>query len=213
MTDKDEKPGLGDSLIEIITNSDARDAAIELLDIGIDKIFQDVQNETLEQIPVMKMFYSIIKTGVTIRDYFFLKKLLRFISGFSEIDESLREQLNKATFDKKYRHELGEQLISALDRFDQLVKSDALFKLLIARSKNEVDHKEFLRYVYALERIDFNNIQDLRDFYYLNDSYTNNYRLNNFAFVGFLKSSDLFDSTGSFEITDFGKKFLKITNG
>lgn len=210
---KDENSELGDSLIETIINSDARDAAIELVDIGIDKIFQDAQDETLEQVPVVKMFYSIIKTGLTIRDFFFLKKLFRFISGFSEIDESLRERVNRAVSDKQYRHELGEQLINALDRFDQLVKSDALLKLLVARGKHEINHEEFLRYVYALERIDFNNVQDLRDFYRSGDNYSDNYYLNNFAFVGFLKSSNLFDSAGSFEITEFGEKFLKIIDG
>lgn len=211
--DKDEKPGLGDSLLETITDSDATDAAIDLIDIGLDKIFQDMQNETLEQVPVVKTLYSIIRAGLTVRDYFFLKKLLRFVSGFSEIDENLRKQISKAVPDKNYRQELGEQLINALDRFDQLVKTDALFKLLIARSKNEIEHSEFLRYIYALERIDFNNIQDLRSFCYSDNNYTNNYYLNNFAFVGFLKSSDLFDSTGSFEMTDFGKKFLEIIDG
>ena len=123
-------------------------------------------------------------TFLTVREQFFLEKTVLFLKGFEDIDENFRNKFNRATSDQKYKEDLEARLIIALDRFDELAKADALFKVFVARINDEIDHKEFLRYLYVLDKIDFHNLKAFRDFYASKDEVTNDCSLNSFAFVG-----------------------------
>src|SRR5919202_5688532 len=103
-------------------------------------------------------------TFFSVREKFFLEKTVLFLKGFEEIDEDFKKKFNRATSDQKYKENLEARLIIALDRFDELEKADALFKIFVARINDEIDHKEVLRYLYVLDKIDFHNLKAFRDF-------------------------------------------------
>jgi hypothetical protein len=148
-------------------------------------------------------------TFVTVREKFFLEKTVLFLKGFEYIDEDFRNKLDRAISDNTYKLELEERLIIALDRFDELEKANALFKLFVSRINNDINQKEFLRYLYVLDKIDFHNIKSLKDFYESKEKVTSDSGLNCFAFVGLLKLINGLDTT-VFGKNDFGSKFLKI---
>jgi hypothetical protein len=148
-------------------------------------------------------------TFLTVREQFFLEKTFLFFKGFEEIDETFRNRLDKAIADQKYKEELEERLIIALDRFDELEKAYALFKFFVARINEEIDHQEFLHYLYVLDKVDFHHIEALRKFYASWEDVSSDSGLNSFAFVGLLQLIAKLDII-VFGKNDFGRKFLKI---
>jgi hypothetical protein len=150
-----------------------------------------------------------MNTFFNVRDKFFMEKTVLFLKCFEDINEDFRTKLDKKICDQKYKEELEERLIIALDRFDEPAKAEALFKFFVARINNEIGHEEFLRYLYVLDKVDFQNIEAFKKFYDSGEEVTDDSSLNSFAFVGLLQ---LINSsiTMVFGKNNFGKKFLKI---
>ena len=150
-----------------------------------------------------------MNTFFTVRDKFFMEKTVLFLKCFEDINEDFRNKLDKSISDQKYKEELEERLIIALDRFDEQAKVEALFKVFVARINKEISQEEFLRYLYVLDKVDFQNIESFRKFYCSREEVTSNSSLNSFAFVGLLQLTNrLYIMV--FGKNDFGSKFLKI---
>jgi hypothetical protein len=150
-----------------------------------------------------------MNTFFTVRDKFFMEKTVLFLKCFEDINEDFRNKLDKSISDQKYKEELEERLIIALDRFDEPAKVEALFKVFVARINKEISQDEFLRYLYVLDKVDFQNIESFRKFYCSREEVTSNSSLNSFAFVGLLQLTNRLDIM-VFGKNDFGSKFLKI---
>lgn len=148
-------------------------------------------------------------TFLTVREQFFIEKTLLFLKGFEEIDEAFRSKLDKAIANHDYKEDLEARLIIALDRFDELAKADALFKIFVARINNEINHQEFLHYLYVLDKIQFHHIERLKSFYLSLEEVSNDSCLNSFAFVGLLQLVARLDLM-VFGKNELGNKFLKI---
>ena len=147
----------------------------------------------------------------SVREKFFIEKTALFLKGFEDIDENFKNRFNKVTSDHKSKEDLEARLIIALDRFDDIEKAEALFKVFVAYINNEIDHQDFLRYLYVLDKIDFSKVESLRNFYISNEDTINDSSMNSFAFVGLLQLMTRLDRT-VFGKNDFGSKFLKILN-
>jgi hypothetical protein len=138
-----------------------------------------------------------------------MEKTMLFLKCFESINEDFRSKLDKTISDQRYKDEIEERLIIALDRFDEPAKAEALFKFFVARINNEIDQEAFMHYLYVLDKIDFNKLEIFKDFYASEQEVTNNSNLNSFAFVGLLQLVSRLDIM-VFGKNDFGSKFLKI---
>ncbi|AFZ57688.1 hypothetical protein H6G54_17170 [Anabaena cylindrica FACHB-243] len=155
------------SIIKTISEAGMRDTGFDIAEVFLDdKLLENLQDETLSNIPIIKSIYSLVKSGIAVRDYLFLKKILYFISGFKEVDDEFRKSLEDKYTDPKYRQNMGQELFNALSRFDQLRKADALFKVFAAYIRDEINYQQFSQYSYILQNIDLNNLRILTDFYY-----------------------------------------------
>ncbi|TVQ08897.1 MAG: hypothetical protein EA368_10785 [Leptolyngbya sp. DLM2.Bin27] len=230
--------------METISNGEFRDpvidTAIDLGEVALDELLESFQNETLSQIPIVKTLYSITKAGFAIRDYLFLKKLLLFISGFKTPDEIFKGKLEEKYKDPEYRKNVGKDLINALSLFDQVSKSEYLFKIFHSYISDLINYDEFKQFIYALQRIDTAKLKILKYFYEASKP-SNQYRqgeeyilmikqeiqknahfLQEFIFAGLI-SIDMGQSTkiGDFPVpfglpgkmlpNEFGAKFLAVT--
>jgi hypothetical protein len=148
-------------------------------------------------------------TFSTVREQFFMEKTLVFLKGFENIDEAFRIKLDKAIANQGYKEDLEEKLIIALDRFDEVAKADALFKIFVAHIDKEINREEFLHYLYILDKVDFHNLENFKDFYLSTEEVTIDNGLNSFAFVGLLQLATRWDCT-VFGKNECGRKFLKI---
>lgn len=138
-----------------------------------------------------------------------MEKTLLFLKGFESIDDQFRNKFDKAIANQTYKKDLEEKLIIALDRFDEIDKADALFKVFVAHINSEINRPEFLNYLYVLDKVDFHNLERFKMFYVSNEEVTSDSSLNSFAFVGLLKLVTRCDIT-VFGKNEFGNKFLEI---
>jgi hypothetical protein len=185
MNSQNKKHELGESLIDSIIepNTDAMNDIAESL---LDGLLEGTISEAAQEIPIIKSVVGIAKAGIGIKDYYFQKKLIRFLSGVNKTDKEIYKRLGEAYKDKKAKQDFGEQILMTIDRLETLKKIDALIKIFSAFAKGEIDQQEFFRYSYVLENIDFNNLDILVQFYisefnfnitnsrrYLQDRYNN----------------------------------------
>lgn len=164
-----------------MVESGSLDLVADIGDIALDKKIQDA---IIDEIPIFKIVYGLVKIGSTINDFLFKKKLDRFLLGFKESDTSLKQKIEAALPNRHDRDEMGEKLLMALERFDQITKADALCKLFLARINGITSDHEFQKLTSALGRIDFNDVDILKQFYSGNIS-GNEHRdvLRSFVFV------------------------------
>ncbi len=142
---------------------------IDLLEVWLDDLLKTSINETLNDIPIIKTIYSSIKTCVSIRDHIFIDKLIRFVAGYKQIDEVLRKKIQESSLDKKAKKELIQKVIIAIERLDEIKKADALFKNFIAYTAGEINQSEFNSFCHALDKINYDDIAKLREFYLSRD--------------------------------------------
>jgi hypothetical protein len=155
----------GDSLLKNVSESGTTDLAVDISEIELDKLLENMQNEAVGQIPIVKTVYAIAKAGYAVHDFFFKKKLIKFIAGFKDADVYLKQKIEKVLPNPNDKQEMGEHLIVALQRFDQITKADALCKLFLARINGIITHREFQQLTLALDRMDFTDVDVLKQFY------------------------------------------------
>lgn len=97
------------------------------MEIGIDKLMADGLGK---DIPIVNTVMAIVKTGFSIRDRNFMKKLFEFLNA-SKIDRSSVqfEQFIKK-LEKKDKNKLAEVLIEIIDKTTESVKIPMYAKLL-----------------------------------------------------------------------------------
>src|SRR5262245_61944564 len=96
------------SLIESIKSSDLKDIAVDLSEIGLDSLLED---GLLKDIPVFGSLVKLYKTGQTIRDALFAKKLLLFLQGISKVSpEQRRATIEKLNASEDFQKQVGENL-------------------------------------------------------------------------------------------------------
>lgn len=166
MADKQEdKPNQIVSTSSLLEKAGTFDAIADLEEVGFDILLKPVQSAVIEQIPILKSAYSLIKAGYAVKDYFFFKKLFQFITGINQCEESLREKLKHPQMSNTERNEITGHVLFTLQRFDQLSKADAFCNLFLAKIDDYINHSDFLRYSRILDRIEIVDLDVLAAFY------------------------------------------------
>ncbi|MEB3123175.1 MAG: hypothetical protein VKL41_18375 [Snowella sp.] len=141
------------------------DVITEMTESLLDELLEGTISEAAQEIPILKSIVGIAKAGIGMKDYFFLKKLILFLSGVHQADEEISKKLCEAYKDPKVKQDFGEQILMTIDRLETLKKIDALIKIFSAFAKGDIDQQVFFRYSYVLENIDFNNLNILVNYY------------------------------------------------
>jgi hypothetical protein len=120
------------------------DLGIEYAEINLDEIFSD---GILKEIPIVKTLYSIGKIGLSIRERFFVKKLLVFLKEFhsQNISEENMETLKKRfNSDIKYRDKVTEHIIVFTETFLHIEKSKIHAKLFKSYIEGNFEWSHFI---------------------------------------------------------------------
>lgn len=89
-----------------------------------------------------------------------------FLTSYESIDSQSKETFTKKlNSDSSYRQFIGEHLVSALDRYSQTEKAEALSKLFSEYINGNICRNDFLRYSYIIETVDWNLVPYLQYFY------------------------------------------------
>ncbi len=148
---------LGKSIVTAACNSEAKDVAFELAEIGLDSLLDD---GILKEIPGFRTILACRTTWNAIHDRLFLRKVAGFLLALPKFTEEqrgafAREHLNDAEKAKT----LGDTLVLILDRLDDLEKPAMLSKIFVALVRGKIGLETFRRLAAA---IDIGFIEDLR---------------------------------------------------
>lgn len=156
---KEKTQQLSKSLTETIKNSDLTKISGELLEIGIDSVLKE---GLLKDIPGINIINGIWNTGVAIRDYRFLNKLLLFLHESSKLPLEKRLKLIDELEETTFQKEAGEKLISIIDNLETSSKAILIGKLLNLFGQKIINKEEFWRMSFVIEKLPMSDILALK---------------------------------------------------
>ncbi|MCB1815115.1 MAG: hypothetical protein KDK04_25850 [Candidatus Competibacteraceae bacterium] len=166
------KMNLPDSLTKTISNSELVSVSGELGEVAIDSI---LENGLLKDIPIISTITGLWKTGASIKDALFTRKLLVFLSTISDIPVEKREGMLESLDDPRTSEKTGEKLLVLLERLESSEKAKLLAKTFKVYVKGIISREEFWRVSYIIDNLPFSDIFALKEW--------NNEDLNNIEHV------------------------------
>lgn len=168
------------------------DVTIDYLEIGVDAL---TNSKIIEDIPVVKTVYSLIKLPLTIFNAVYMKKLIYFCYYMKEIPKSKRvEFVNKAVYEDK---NFCESLLIMLDRMDHFDKTQLLRNLFRAYGHRDgIDYSTFRRFSYILNQTYVDDLYFLRN--HISDEYIGGVNAMALSTSG-LTYKSVFDGGGAFD--------------
>jgi hypothetical protein len=142
MTDNIENSITKSISTEIVQTS--VDLGADYAEMTLDEIFS---GKILEEIPIVKTLYSIGKIGLSIKERFFVKKLLVFLKEMHSKkipDEKLNNFKYHFDTDIKYRNKVTEHIIVYTEAFTQVDKAKVFSKLFRAYIEGQFQWEYFL---------------------------------------------------------------------
>ena len=132
----------------------------DILEIGVDRILAD---GLLKEIPVINVATGFLKTGIAIRDYRFITKLLYFLNESSRLTLKQREEIINKLEDDKYQSEAGEKLISIIDNLETKSKAKLIGKAICLFGNDIISRDEFWRISFIIEKLPTSDINALKN--------------------------------------------------
>lgn len=128
------------------------DLAIDLAETGLDEI---TDLEILKNLPVIKTLITIYKTGMSIKERHFAKKVMLFASHIHSDNVSSTElEKRRAAINKnqKWIKKEMEQIIVFLDRFDFDYKAKILAQIYIAFINSKISSDKYLNMLPIIDK-------------------------------------------------------------
>lgn len=155
-----EKENLSKSLKETIVHSDLSEVGIDFSEVLIDSALKE---GVLKDLPIIGSLIKIWKAGVTVRDTLFVKKMLLFLNESSKLTEKQRKLIITSLEDEKYYINVGEKLLSVIDRLEDNEKAIILGKAFKEFGKGNITKEEFWNISFIIDRLPLLEILLLKD--------------------------------------------------
>jgi hypothetical protein len=151
------------SLIQTIANSELGDLGVDLTETLIDQLLEE---GFLRDLPIVGTVVQLAKVSIDIANYLFLKKTLLFLYSLKTVPEQQRRDFaQKLDSSEKLRKQVGENLLLALHRLDDMQKPALLGRVFGAYINGQVSLEDYQKLATAIDRIKTYSITGLIDFY------------------------------------------------
>ncbi|MDM7092807.1 hypothetical protein QUG75_15195 [Enterobacter hormaechei] len=182
-------------MVEVIKSDDVTDLFKEYGEIAIDSA---LESGTLESIPLLNTLVGIFKTVSSVHDRRFTEKLIRFISGFADLDDATRINMaNRLNENDKFAGKAGDRLIEIIDRMESENKPEIAAAFLKAFAFEHIDFITLRRLMVALERIPSFEIDELDTFSKYDEN--NHHQISDEALLLSFVNAGLGKNNGGFE--------------
>lgn len=159
----DKQKNTGTSLIRTVTGSELGDVVFDAAEVALDSVLSE---GVLKELPVVGAIAKIIRAGGKISEELFIRKLLRFLQELKDVPIDERQQLLKNyPSGSPEQQELGENILLAIEKLDDVCKPEILGRFFIAFVNEEVDYLTFRRLTMSLERFNLSLLPYLKWFY------------------------------------------------
>jgi hypothetical protein len=156
----DNQNQLSESFKNTISLSNLGELAKETAELTIDSF---LNSGVLKDFPIVGSFLGFWKTGLAIRDFRFLKKMLLFLEESSKLTLDKREKIIENLENEEYQAEAGEKLLAIIDQLETGSKAKLLGKSLVLFGNKEITKEEFWRIAYIIEKLPMSDILALRE--------------------------------------------------
>jgi hypothetical protein len=211
---RDNKTSLGSSLIRTIDKNSIAGLAIDYSELAVDSL---ISSGAAKDIPIFGTLVKLNGIRRSVSEGIFVRKLMRFLSTLEEFSESDTEEfINRYPHGSDEERILGENLLLAIERLDDVEKPMILARFFTAYLKSQIDYLTFTRLSGALEKFNLQLLDYLQEFYTRNGSdpekpeeLTHELSLAGLVTVG-LQGSGTWDGSASYKPSELGRTFLLI---
>ena len=151
---------LSESFKNTISLDNLGEIAKETAEVTIDTFLKD---GILKELPIVGSLIGVWKTGIAIRDYRFINKLLSFLDESSKLSFEKREKIIEQLEDEDFQSEAGEKLSAIIDQLETASKAKLLGKSLVLFGNKEITKEEFWRVAYIIEKLPMSDIIALKE--------------------------------------------------
>lgn len=156
-------PSTGSYLVSAVTKGDLGNTAFDLAEVALD---HNLAEGVLRDIPFVGSLINLLRSGRSISEELFIRKILRFLGGLKSVSLEDRQRLLEKYPDTSEEQKfLGEKLLLALERLDDTTKPVLLARFFAAYIREEIDYTTFTRLASTLEKFNLALLPNLRWFY------------------------------------------------
>lgn len=100
----------------------------------------------LKEIPILSTIVGVAKSGISVADRLFLKKLVFFLNEVKDIPKDTREKMiNNIDKSEKFKIKVGEKLMYIIDKCEDHEKSRLIAILFKSFINGGLDYDDFLK--------------------------------------------------------------------
>ncbi len=129
------------------------DLSIDYSEIYLDDL---IDNEAIQQIPIIKSIVGLIKGGISINQFWFAKKLLVFIQEFNHktiAPEKLEKFKSKLDTDPKFRKKIAERLMIYIERNIEISQTLIITNLVSAYVEENISFDQLNNIIITLDKL------------------------------------------------------------
>jgi len=201
------------SIVTSIEYDGLEELTAGVLEFSLDQL---LQNGVLREFPVVGAILALGKTGASVRDFLFLRKVFRFLYQLRDVSLEKRIEFgNRIREDSEYRRKVGENLLLILEKLNAFSKADMLGRVYKAHLTGNINTETLEKLVSAIERVNLHDLDRLRQFYVDDDENSReDEQLQNLAFAGLVciqlgEVGLVGGVSGQFKQCEIGRMFLK----
>lgn len=140
-----------DNLLSAITNTELPEVLKEIAEIPLDA---KLPEGLLKELPGLGTIFALYKTGISIKDYLFTKRLSLFLFEIYKIPPKERRRLvEKINRDDKQTTRMGEKILYLIEKFDDNEKPRLAAKAFRAYLNDNINFEELIRITHGIERV------------------------------------------------------------
>ncbi len=215
MKNKEASPGR--ELVRTVASAKLADVVFDAAEVALD---ENLADGVLKELPIVGTVVKLVHAGQSISEALFVRKLLRFLTELQGVPTEERKKLLEEYPDSSEKQRvLGENLLLALERLDDVEKPKILARFFTAYIRSEIDYMTFTRLARSLERFNLALLPNLRWFYTREEPQvpTSEEVIHELSLAGLatvsLKGSGTIGGGASYLYLSLGKIFLRIGFG
>ena len=148
------------SLIQTLADSELSDVASDLAETSLDTLIED---GIFRDIPIIGTLVGVWRSGVSVRDELFLRKLTTFLIDLGKIPTDERRDVIQSLSNPATQENIGEKLIGLLDRFESTVKAQLLGRAFARYAERFITSEEFWRVSFIIDRLPMSDVSAIVD--------------------------------------------------
>lgn len=153
-----------ESLVRAIGSSGGFDLLVEAGDLTLDGVLEE---GIFRDVPVVGNLVRLYKVGAGVRDYLFLRKVIRFLTALKDVPQPERDAfVEEMERDSATKRRVGEALLLHLEKADDLEKCSLLARVFKAYLRKRIDLVSFRRLAAVIDRCLIKDLNDLLNYTY-----------------------------------------------